>query len=55
MPQTYASSYVLLKALLPVCIKCKAQDESRVVNIARGEARLSSRAVYFHTNEVAVF
>ena len=30
--------YVLLKALPPVCMKYTAQDESRVVNIARGEA-----------------
>ena len=49
-------------------MKYTARDESRVANIARGEAecyichslsaifvtRLSSRAVYFHTNEVAV-
>ena len=51
--------FVLLKALLPVCMKYTARDESPVANIARGEAvfvtRLSSRAVYFHTNEVAVF
>ena len=41
-----------------------ARDERRVANIAQGEAkcyvrifvmRLSSRAVYFHTNKVAVF
>ena len=30
--------YVLLKALLPVCMKYTARDESRVANIARGEA-----------------
>ena len=30
--------YVLLKALPPVCMKYTAQDESRVANIARGEA-----------------
>ena len=30
--------FVLLKALLPVCMKYTAQDESRVANIARGEA-----------------
>ena len=30
--------YVLLKALLPVCMKYTAPDESRVANIARGEA-----------------
>ena len=29
---------VLLKALLPVCMKYTARDESRVANIARGEA-----------------
>ena len=30
--------YVLLKALPPVCMKYTALDESRVANIARGEA-----------------
>ena len=30
--------YVLLKALLPVCLKYTARDESRVASIARGEA-----------------
>ena len=30
--------YILLKALPPVCMKYTAQDESRVANIARGEA-----------------
>ena len=30
--------YVLLKALPPVCMKYTARDESRVANIARGEA-----------------
>ena len=30
--------YVLLKALLPVCMKYTARGESRVANIARGEA-----------------
>ena len=29
---------VLLKALPPVCMKYTARDESRVANIARGEA-----------------
>ena len=29
---------VLLKALWPVCMKYTTQDESRVANIARGEA-----------------
>ena len=49
---------VLLKALLPVCMKYTARDEGRVANIALGEAecyissaifvtRLSSRAEYF--------
>ena len=52
---------VLLKALLPVCMKYTARDESRVANIARGEVlaifvtRLSLRAVCFYTNKVAVF
>ena len=31
-------NYVLLKALPPVCMKYTARDESRVANIARGEA-----------------
>ena len=31
-------THVLLKALPPVCMKYTAQDESRVANIARGEA-----------------
>ena len=30
--------YVLLKALPPVCMKYTARDESRVANIAQGEA-----------------
>ena len=52
--------YVLLKALPPICMKHTARDESRVANIARGEAeyichKISSRTVYFHTNEAAVF
>ena len=32
------ASYVLLKALPPVCMKYNARGESRVANIARGEA-----------------
>ena len=42
-------------------MKYTAQDKNLVANIARGEASavfvtiLSSKAVYFHTNEVAVF
>ena len=31
--------YVLFKALLPVCMKYTAQDESRMANTARGEAK----------------
>ena len=38
MKYTYTYIYVLLKALPPVCMKYTAGDESRVVNIARGEA-----------------
>ena len=50
--------FVLLKALPPVCMKYTAQDESQVANIARGtysmrQKGVSSRAVYFHINEVA--
>ena len=52
--------YVLLKALLPVCMKYTALGESLVTNIALCFAQpilylsrgLSQRAVYFHTNEV---
>ena len=33
-----AIQFVLLKALPPVCMKYTARDESRVANIARGEA-----------------
>ena len=42
-------------------MKYTAQGESQVANIARGKTdaifitRLSTRAVYFHTNQVAVF
>ena len=36
--QTVWRLCVLLKALPPVCMKYTAQDESRVANIARGEA-----------------
>ena len=50
---------ILLKALLPVCMKYTAQGESPAANIGKLSAifntRLSPRAVYFHTNEVAVF
>ena len=35
----YIYIYVLLKALPPVCMKYTARDESRVANIARGEAK----------------
>ena len=30
--------YVLLRALLPVCMKCIALDESQVANVGWGEA-----------------
>ena len=57
----YTELDVLLKALPPDCMKYTARGESRVADIARGETecyifvtRLSSRAVYFYTNEVAV-
>ena len=39
----FNSVYVLLKALPPVCMKYTAQGESRVANIARGEALYLSR------------
>ena len=45
--------------LLPVCIKYTAQDDSRVANIARGEAKCGhktlSKSCIISTNEVAVF
>ena len=34
--------YVLLKALLPVCMKYAARGESRVANIARHETLIKS-------------
>ena len=51
--------YVLLKALLPVCMKYTARGESRVANIARGEAECYichetlTKSCIFHTNEAA--
>ena len=53
--------YVLLKALPPVCMKYTAQDESRVANIARGEAECYIchetliKSYIFYANEAAVF
>ena len=50
----------IIKALPPVCMKYTARGESRVANIAQAKqsaifvTRLSPRAVYFHTKEVAV-
>ena len=38
MITTREDSYVLLKALPPVCMKYTARGESRVANIAGGEA-----------------
>ena len=52
--------HVLLKALLPVCMKYTAQGESRVANIARGEAECYichetlTKSYIFHTNKAAV-
>ena len=51
-----------IKALPQVCMKYTAQDERRVGNIAHVQmkrnailfTRLSTRAVYFHANEMAV-
>ena len=56
----FSALYVLLEALLPVCMNYTAQDENWLENIARDEAecyvchasamfviRLSSRTVYF--------
>ena len=53
--------FVLLKALPPVCMKYTARDESRVANIARGEAEryicheTLIKSCIFYTNKVAVF
>ena len=38
MDAMYRYLYVLLKALPPVCMKYTVRGESRVANIARGEA-----------------
>ena len=52
--------YVLLKALPPVCMKYTARGESRVANIARGEAECYichetlTKSCIFHTNKAAV-
>ena len=52
--------HVLLKALPPVCMKYTAQGESRVANIARGEAKCYvchetlTKSCIFHTNKVSV-
>ena len=52
--------YVLLKAMPPVCMKYTAQGESRVANIAQGEAECYicyetlTKCCIFHTNEAAV-
>ena len=52
---------LLLKALPPVCMKYTARDESRVANIARGEAECYIchetliKSCIFYTNEAAVF
>ena len=52
--------YVLLKALLPVCMKYTARGESRVVNIAQDEAECYichetlTKSCIFHTNKAAV-
>ena len=55
-------SVPLLSVLPLACMRYTAQDESLVVNIAHGKAecaifvtRISLRAIYFYTNEVAVF
>ena len=49
--------YVLLKALLPVCMVYTTQGESQVANLARGKAKcyichktLIKNCIY-HTNE----
>ena len=47
-------TYVLLKALPPVCMKYTAQGESQVKRSAIFVTRPSPRAEYFHTNKVAV-
>ena len=57
----YLATYVLLKALPPVCMKYTARDESGMANIARGEAKCYIchktliKSCILHTNEAAVF
>ena len=57
---TAALQSVLLKALPPVCMKYTARGESRVANIARGEAECYichetlTKSCIFHTNRVSV-
>jgi len=52
--------YVLLKVLLPVCIKYTTRGESQVANIAQGEAECYichetlTKSCIFHTNKAAV-
>ena len=48
----YAALYVIVKALLRVCMKNTAQGECRVVNTARGEAEC---CIYYKTPPSAVF
>ena len=51
--------YYVLKALLPVCMKYTARGESRVANIARGEAKCYichetlTKSCIFHTNSIS--
>ena len=40
--------YILLKALPPVCMKYTAQGESRLANIAQGEAECYILPQYSH-------
>ena len=48
--------YVLLKALLPVCMVYTARGESQVANIAQGEAKCYichetlTKSYIYHTN-----
>ena len=57
---TKNKQYVLLEALLPVCIKYTAQGESQMAKTAQSKAECYichetlTKSVYFHTNKVTV-
>ena len=51
---TYPVLYVLLKALPPVCMKYTARGESRVANIAQGEAERYIEAKRYICHETLI-